>query len=314
MQFSRFGGPEVLAEAEVPDPVAGPGQVVVEVEAAGVNFADIGRIAGTYTPPERLPAVPGMEVLGRTGDGRRVMAYMTDGGYASRAVVNESDLAEVPEGLGAGEALALLVQGLTAWHLLRSSARMGAGESVVVNAGAGGVGSLAVQLAREFGAGRVIATASTDAKRALAVELGADAAVDGAVDGYWQRVLEANGGRPVDIVLDAVGGPMLDAALSALAPFGRLITYGSSSGEGHPGVQPGLLAQGNVSLGGLWLAPLMAAGPEAAAPLGDLLRLTAEGRVRPLVGAEYALADAATALQDLRDRRTTGKIVLRVEG
>ncbi|SDH17336.1 NADPH2:quinone reductase [Sinosporangium album] len=149
---------------------------------------------------------------------------MFSGGYASKAVVPARDLVEVPEKVSAGEAAALLVQGLTAWHLLRSSARVQAGESVVVNAAAGGVGSLAVQLARRFGAGRVIATASTPEKRALALELGADVAVDGAADGYRERILDANHGRPVDVVLDAIGGAVFEQALGTVASFGRLIT------------------------------------------------------------------------------------------
>jgi NADPH2:quinone reductase len=306
MQAIRHGGPEVLVPAEVPDPVPGPGETLVAVEAAGVNFADIKRLEGSYnaTPP---PFVPGSEVVGRTADGRRVMGFAQEA-YASKAIIKQP--VEVPEDLGAGEALALLVQGLSAWHLLRSAARLSPGETVVVNAAAGGVGHLAVQLAREFGAGRVIGTASTAEKRALVLELGADAAVAGEADGYAERVAEANGGRPADVVLDAVGGPVFEAALAAVAPFGRLVTYGSSSGQPPTPVDPGLLTQRNIAVVGYWLGGSLHL-PGVTEPLRDLLDLTATGRLRPLVGGAYPLTEAGRALEDLAARRTTGKLVLR---
>lgn len=306
MQATRHGGPEVLAEAEMPDPVPGPGQTLVDVEAAGVNFADLKRLEGSYNPSP-TPFVPGSEVIGRTEDGRRVMGFAGQA-YASKAVLDHP--VEVPESLGAGAALALLVQGLSAWHLLRTAARLAPGETVVVNAAAGGVGHLAVQLAREFGAGRVIGTASTAGKRALVMELGADAAVDGEADGYAERVAEANEGRPADVVLDAVGGAVFEAALGALAPFGRLVTYGSSSGQPPAPVDPGLLAQRNIAVAGYWLGGSLHL-PGTMDPLRDLLELTAAGRLRPMAGGDYPLAEAGRALEDLAARRTTGKLVLR---
>lgn len=316
MQHDRFGGPEVLKEVRVPDPVAGPGETLVEVEAAGVNFGDIKEIAGELTegPYARkgpLPHIPGMEVVGRTGDGRRVVGYIRQGGYATKAVVAERDLAALPQEVGAGAALALLVQGLTAWHLLRSVARVRPGESVVVHAAAGGTGSLAVQLAREFGAGRVIAAASTAEKRALALELGADVAIDGEADGYRQRVLDANHGQPVDIILDAVGGPVLDAAVGALGFLGRLVTYGSSSRQAAAAIPPTRLAVENITVGGFWLTPLIARDGAGGKALEELLDLTARNRLRPPGGSEYPLARARDAHEDLLGRRTKGKLVLR---
>ncbi|WP_026120139.1 quinone oxidoreductase family protein [Nocardiopsis potens] len=316
MRHERYGGPEVLEEAEVPDPVAGPGEVLVDVEAAGVNFGDIKDIAGEltegpYAAQGPLPRIPGMEVAGRTGDGRRVVGYLRQGGYAAKAAVAERDLAPLPEGVGAGEALALLVQGLTAWHLLRSVARVRPGETVVVHAAAGGTGGLAVQLAREFGAGRVIATASSEEKRALALELGADAAVDGEADGYRERILGANRGRPVDVVLDAVGGPVLDAAAGALGFLGRLVTYGASSRQAATAIPPTRLAVENLTVGGFWLTPLITRDGAGGAALEELLALTARGRLRPQVGAEYPLERARDAHEDLLGRRTKGKLLLR---
>ncbi|MFI6921136.1 zinc-binding alcohol dehydrogenase family protein [Nonomuraea spiralis] len=308
MHAERRGGPEVLTLAEVPDPVPGPGQTLVDVEAAGLNFADVERLTGSYLPPA-LPFVPGSEVVGRTADGRRVLAF-AERAYATKALVE--DPLEIPEELPAGAALALLVQGLTAWHLVRTAARVAPGESVVVNAAAGGVGHLAVQLARESGAARVIGTASTAGKRDLVLELGADAAIDGAADGYAGRVIEANGGAPVDVVLDAVGGPVFDAALHALAPFGRLITYGASGGADPRPIDPGLLSERSIAVGGYWLgAHLRRPGSDAAAPLKELIELTLSGRLRPTTGAEYELAQAGQALADLAARLTVGKVILR---
>ncbi|NRQ39924.1 zinc-binding dehydrogenase [Nonomuraea sp. NN258] len=311
IQFARYGGPEVLEEVEVPDPVVGPGQVLVDVEAAGVNFADVRQISGDYSAPDALPFIPGGEVIGHTSDGRRVMGF-TANGYADKAVLDQARMVVVPPSMRAGEALALLVQGLTAWHLLRSSARLQPGESVVVNSAAGGVGSLAVQLAKVFGAGRVVATASTMDKRSVALDLGADAAVDGEADGYAERVIEANRGMPVDVVLDAVGGQVFDAALTALAPFGRLISYGSSSGRPPEPVDPGRLAPGNVGVAAFWLKPLLAARGLEPAVMNELLELTSGGRIRPQAGGEYPLSQARQALTDLAERRTTGKVVLKI--
>ncbi|MFI7061564.1 zinc-binding alcohol dehydrogenase family protein [Kribbella sp. NPDC050124] len=312
IQVSRFGGPEVLARVEVPEPVPGPGDLLVEVAAAGVNYADTHRTEGSYGGPIELPFIPGAEVVGRAADGRRVLApTLGGGGYAEFAVVAADRAVAVPEEVGDGEALALLVQGLTAWHILRSSARVAPGESVVVNAAAGGVGSLAVQLAKVFTAGRVIAAASTPEKRDLAIRLGADVAVDSAPDGYADRVRAANGGRPVDVVLDSTGGKTMLAGLEVLGGFGRLVTYGNAAREGRPMVDAGSLAESNRAVAGFWLRPAMEYPGAYHEPLAELLRLTTTGAIRPLVGGTYALAEARRAHEDLLARKTTGKLVLR---
>jgi NADPH2:quinone reductase len=315
VQVTRFGGPETLEVTEVDAPAAGDGRLVVDVTAAGVNFADLSRIAGRYSPAVSLPFVPGSEVVGRAADGRRVVALSFDGGgFAEKAVLDADTAVDVPDGVTDEQALALLVQGLTTWHLLRGSARLVAGESVVVNAAAGGVGSLAIQLAREFGAGRVIAAASTSDKRRLARELGADAAVDSEPAGYAERVRQANDGRGADVVLDANGGAAVTAGLDALAPFGRLVSYGDATHQGRPPVDPGQLAERNLAVAGFWLRPALALPRGYREPLAELLDLTARGRLRPITGSQYPLADAARAFADLAARRTTGKVTLRVSG
>ncbi|WP_327653877.1 quinone oxidoreductase family protein [Streptomyces sp. NBC_00483] len=316
MAYERFGGPEVLAETEVADPEAGPGQTLVHVEAAGVNFGDIKQIAGAhadgpYAPSGPFPRIPGMEVVGRTTAGRRVLGYVSQGGYAAKTVVADRDLIALPDAVSAGEALAVLVQGLTAWHLLRSVARIRPGETVVVHAAAGGTGSLLVQLARQFGAGRVIATASSEDKRALALGLGADAATDGDPEGYRERVLDANQGRPVDIILDATGGPVLDSALNTLGYLGRLVTYGTSSGQPAAAIAPSRLAVDTITVAGFWLIPLIARHGATGTALKELLDLTAHHHLRPLIGAQYDLGRACDAHEDLLGRRTQGKLILR---
>src|SRR5919109_3805561 len=172
VQIEEFGGPEVLKVADVPVPEPGDGQVLIKVSRAGMNFADTHQRENTYLARYETPLVLGGEVAGTTEDGRRVVAMLPGGGYAEYAVAHEAAVYPIPDGLDDGAALALLVQGLTAWHLFRTSARLAEGESVVVISGAGGVGSLAVQLAKAFGAGHVIATASSEDKREKALELG----------------------------------------------------------------------------------------------------------------------------------------------
>jgi NADPH2:quinone reductase len=311
MQCASFGGPEVLNLVHVSEPVAVDGQLLVDVSAAGVNFADTSRIAGSYRPALELPFIPGTEVVGRTPDGRRVLApIFGGGGFAERAVVEDTHAVTVPDGVGDAEALALLVQGLTAWHVLNSCARIRRGETVVVNAAAGGVGSLAVQLAKHFGAGHIIATASTDARRDLALSLGADVAVSSDADGYAERVLDANDGRPVDIILESIGGRVFSAGLDTLANFGRLVTFGNASREGSPPVDPGVLADRNTAVMGFWLRPALTVPGTYTEPLTEMFTLVAAGILKPLTAA-YPLEDAHRAFDDLLARRTAGKIILR---
>ncbi|HET6737754.1 MAG TPA: zinc-binding dehydrogenase [Kribbella sp.] len=311
IQVTQLGGPEVLVPAELAPPVAGPDQLLVEVTAAGVNFADTHRTDGSYRGGVTLPFVPGVEIVGRTTSGRRILApiFETGGGYAEYALAPKQRAVDVPDGVTDGQALALLIQGLTAWHVLRKSARLGCGESVLVNAAAGGVGSLAIQLAKHFGAGQVIAAASTPAKREQALELGADVALDNDLDGYVDRVRAASGG--VDVVLDPTGGPAMLAGLECLKDFGRLVNYGNAGREGRPAVDPSALAQRNLSVAGFWLVPAMELPGLYVEPLEAMLDLTARKQLRPLVGAEYPLAEARRSHEDLLARRTTGKLVLR---
>jgi NADPH2:quinone reductase len=310
IQVTRFGGPDVLELADLPEPQPKPGEVLVEVSRAGVNFADTHQAENSYLAESTLPFVPGGEVVGRTPDGRRVLALPVSGGYAERAVAPEQLVFPVPDDVSDGAALALCFQGLSAWHLLTTCAHLAPDETVVVHAAAGGVGSLAVQLAKLRGAGRVIATASNAEKRQLARDLGADEALDPAPDGLTERIKEANGGTGVDIVLEMIGGRAFDASLAALAPFGRLITYGMASREEPTPVSAAKLMKRSRAVIGFWLAHCLRHPKMLHDPLTELFRLTAEGRLRPIVGGEYALSQARQAHEDMRSRQTVGKLVL----
>jgi NADPH2:quinone reductase len=310
IQIQEFGGPEVLVERELPDPVPQGDAVLLEVSAAGVNYADTHQADNSYLAPSKLPLVPGAEVVGRTPDGRRVVGLVAGGGYAERALVQPGAMWEVPDGVSDAQALALVLQGSTAWHMLRTSAQLRAGESVVVHAAAGGVGSLAVQLARRFGAGRVIAVASSDEKRAVAMGLGAEAAVDSGVEDLTAALRAANEDRPVDVVLEMAGGRVFAQSLDALAPFGRLVHYGQAAREGVPKVDPGRLMATSRGVLGFWLVHLLARPALLTEAMEDMFAAVLAGELEPLVGGAYPLADARHAHEALRSRRSQGKLVL----
>jgi NADPH2:quinone reductase len=309
IQISEFGGPEVLKLVDLPDPQPGPGQLVIDVSRAGVNYADTHQAEDSYLAKQTLPLVPGGEVVGRTSDGRRVVALVA-GGYAERAVAHSAMTFDVPDEVGDGEALALVLQGATAWHLLRTSAHLRPGESVLVHAAAGGVGSLAVQLAKTFGAGRVIATASSEDKRALALELGADVAINPGAADLKTAIEEANGGKKVDVVLEMTGGPVFDASLAALAPFGRLAVFGMASRQPPSPLNAGDLMARSRGVIGFWLAHCFARPQMLHEAMDELFALTVKGELRPIVHGEYPISEVRRAHEDIRSRRTTGKLIL----
>jgi NADPH2:quinone reductase len=309
VQIEEFGGPEVLHVVDLPKPEPSDGEVLIEVSRAGMNFADTHQRENSYLSRFETPLVLGGEVAGRTEDGRRVVAMVPSGGYAEFAVAHEAAVFPIPDGVDDGAALALLIQGLTAWHLYRTSAKLAEGESVVVISGAGGVGSLAVQLGHPFGAGRVIATASTDEKRRLALSLGADAAVDPAVEDLKGALIEANGGNQVNVVLEMSGGRVFDAAVEALAPFGRIVAYGIASREQNA-VETGRLMRKGRSVVGFWLMHCLGRRDMIEDPLADLFDRAARGELEPQMGETYALSDVRRAHEDLQGRRTSGKLLL----
>jgi NADPH2:quinone reductase len=309
VRIDEWGGPEVLRLVkDAPEPSPGPGEALIAVSRAGVNFADTHARENSYVARYDLPLIPGAEVAGTLPDGTRVAAITGTGGYAEYVAVPERAAVPIPDGVSDGEALALLLQGLTAWHLYRTCAHVQPGESVVVVAAAGGVGSLAVQLGKAIGA-RVIATASSAEKRELARRLGADAAVDVTAEDLAQRLREANGGEPVDVVLETAGGRVFDAGMEALAPFGRMVAYGISSREQNE-VRTGRLLRRSHSVVGFWLFEALKHPEMVDGPLRELFDHLAAGRLRVVEGETYPLSDARRAHEDLQARRTTGKVML----
>jgi NADPH2:quinone reductase len=310
IQITEFGGPEVLVLRELDDPEPGDGFVVLDVVAAGVNWADTHQAENTYLAAAELPLVPGGEVVGTTPDGKRVVALTNGGGYAERALAHPSLMWEVPDGVSDAQALALVLQGTSAWHLLRTSAQLRKGESVAVFAAAGGVGTIAIQLAKRFGAGRVIGLASSDEKRELAARLGADTTVDSNADDLKTALIEANDGQHLDVILEMVGGRTFEQSLSAVAHFGRLVHFGQSARKGAPAVKPGKLMATSRGVIGFWLMHLVRYPERLGEALEDMFGAVRAGELEVIVGETYPLAEARRAHEDMRARRTTGKLVL----
>ncbi len=311
-----LGGPEVLRAREVDRPSPGSGESLIQVDRAGVNFSDISRRRNGWTNPNQaLPVIPGFEVVGRrVSDGARVLGVTTrgSGGYAEYATMPDGLIFPVPDGVGDIAALAAAIQGVTAWGALVAGARLKPGDTVAVMAAAGGLGSLAVQLARLHGASRVIAVASTEEKRRLTLELGADAAIDAGPETLAENIRAANGGAGVDVLLESVGGPVTDAALDALAYDGRMVAFGQASGASNT-VSLDLLMDRSIGVSGFWATQFMRDGDGGRAAITTILRWTAEGRLRVLEGPSFPIAHASAAHAAIEARATFGKVSLSVD-
>jgi NADPH2:quinone reductase len=308
IQLQEFGGADAIEYVELEDPTPGEGEVLVEVTRCGVNFADTHTTHNDYLAEQQLPLVPGAEVAGRTADGRRVVALVGTGGYAEKAVVPESSLIPIPDEVDDEQAAGALLQGLTAMALVKRSARIEAGETILIEAAAGGTGTLAVQIAKSAGA-KVIGMASSAEKRELVEGLGADATVDSRADDLRGAILDANGGQKVDAVLHMSGGDAFDAEFAALAPLGRMVVFGNASREERT-VGTGALLQGSKAVIGFWLVHVLLRRDLAVPLIGELLGALATGALRVTIGGVYALSEAARAHEALESRATTGKLLL----
>lgn len=308
IQLTDFGGTDSMEYVDIPDPEPLDGQVVVNVSRSGVNFADTHVTRNDYLAKQELPLIPGAEVAGTTDDGRRVAAMLTNGGYAQKVAVPEAMLVPVPDGVTDDQAAAVLLQGLTAHALIHRSARLEPGETVVVEAAAGGTGSLAVQLAKSHGA-RVIGLASSDEKRELVSRLGADATVDSRAEDLTQAILEANDGNQVDAVLEMAGGKAFEQTMETLAPFGRMVAFGIASREQNE-VATGRLMRKSRAVVGFWLMHLFADPAGVANALGDLFRAVEAGDLEVVIGGVRPLSEARQVHEDLASRRTQGKLLL----
>ncbi|MBR3194862.1 zinc-binding dehydrogenase [Bosea sp. (in: a-proteobacteria)] len=324
IQYSRFGGPDVLEIVEIAAPSPGPDEVLIRVGAVGVNFFEVMMRQDRYAVTPPLPFIPGVEIAGTItalGDGvaslsvgDRVAAALyvagvQGGGYAEQVAIRADAVVRLPDETSFAGATALQVQGLTALHLLRS--HPAAGKNVLISAAAGGVGSLLVQLARRGGARRVIAMASSAEKLALAQELGADAGVDYTQPDWPAQVCALTEGAGPDLIFEASGGDIPAQCLTLLAPFGRLVLYGPLSlADFRPDAEAlKTLIFGNRTIAGFSLLPHLA--PERlASELGELFKLAIPGELRLLPGASFPLAQASAAHAALESRRTAGKLVL----
>ncbi|MFI6578042.1 quinone oxidoreductase family protein [Nocardiopsis sp. NPDC050513] len=315
--IEEHGGPEVLRLTETDDPRPGPGEVLVDVTARGVNFIDVYQREGQYDVP--LPYIPGMEAagvvaaLGEGVDGlaagQRVAWAMAPGGYADRAVVKASLVVPVPDAVTDEQAAALLLQGFTAHYLTRTVYAVDKGDTVLVHAAAGGTGLLLTQMAKERGA-RVIGTVSTEEKERLARQAGADEIIRYTRTPVAEAVRDLTGGAGVAAVYDGVGRDTFEASLASLRPRGVLALFGQSSGMVPP-VDPLRLTQaGSVYLVRPSLAHFVAEREELLGRARDLFGLLADGRLDVRIGGRYPLAEAGRAHRDLTGRATTGKLLL----
>lgn len=315
MQVEAAGGPEALRAAETPDLVPGPGELLVETAATGVNFIETYQRSGLY--PVELPFVPGAEASGTVlavgegvtafAPGDRVTSAQARGAYADRFLV-EADLAvAVPESVSLETAAALPLQGLTAHYLATSAATPQAGDTVLLHAGAGGVGLLLTQLLTARGV-RVITTAGTAEKRDLSRAAGAADSI--AYAGFADRVRELTDGEGVAVAYDGVGRDTFDESLRALRVRGALVLFGAASGPVPPFDLQRLNAGGSLSVTRPSLGHFLRTPEERARRYGDLFDAIASGDLDVRVGARFALADAADAHRALEGRETTGKVLL----
>lgn len=309
IQISEFGGPDVMKLVELTDPIPNAGEVLLDVTAVGINYADTHQTENSYLSPQTLPLVPGIEVVG-THDGNRYLASVSSGGYAEKAVAHKAVIFPIPDSVTDEQALCMLIQGTTAWHLLKTMGHLQTGESVVIHAAAGGVGTIAIQLAKLWGA-KVIAVTSSDEKSALATSLGADVVVDAKSEDLGSALRAANGGKGVDIVLEMVGGTTFDQSLLALGDFGRLLTFGMASRTAPTPVHPGSLMHGSKTISGFWLANCFGKNEMMNDVIDKLFALVAEGKLKPVIGGTYPLDQAGEAHKAMLSRSTTGKIVLK---
>ncbi len=328
MRINRPEGPQALQLEEIAQPEPGANEVLIKVAVAGVNFADqlamIPMPPGMEGGPHRVsyPNTPGFEVAGTIAglgagvkgfsDGQRVAAVLETGGYAQYAIAGIEKVVALPDELDFNQATAaLLVQGITAYGLLHDVTKIQPGESVIIEAAAGGVGSLAVQLAKLAGAGKVIGLAGSSEKLKLVEGLGADLAINYTEPNWVEQVYRATNGRGADIALDSVGGPIGGQVFSGLAPMGRMVTFGGSSNQPLPFMQMmGLLSVKGLNLmgfGGPWLRPGRAQAAQQA-----ILEYLRDGKLQVIIGQTFPLEQAAQALLALRSRQTTGKILLTV--
>ncbi|HYX68512.1 MAG TPA: NADPH:quinone oxidoreductase family protein [Terriglobales bacterium] len=307
MAVTRTGGPEVLELREMPDPQPKPGEVVVKIEAAGVNFADTMMTAGLYPGGPKPPFIPGFEFAGTVeGTGERVMGAGGTGAYAERVAAHKAALVPLPQKWSAAEGAAFLVTYLTAYFAYWM-ADVKPGERVLIHAAAGGVGTAAIELGKLMEV-ETYGTSSSDEKLAKLKKMGLDHGINYKTVDYEQAIAELTNGEGVDAVLEMLGGEHTMKSVRCLRQLGRVIVYGSATGQ-PPQFDFRTMLSKNASVHTLWLSPL-AQRPERQEALKELMGWAAQGKLHPVVGATLPLAQAAEAHRLLLGRSNFGKVVL----
>ena len=316
IQIKTTGGPEVMEVVDLPTPTPAAGQVLVKVEASGVNFIDTYLREGRYAA--ELPFTPGQEAAGTVVEvgagvsgfavGDRVAWNGTRGTYAEYACAPAADVLKIPDGIGSLQAAAVLLQGLTAHYLSHATYPISAGDVVLVHAGAGGVGLLLTQMAKRLGA-RVLTTVSTEEKAELSRAAGADKVVQYTTESFVDEVMRQTHGDGLPVVYDSVGKTTFEESLKCLRPRGLLVLYGASSGA-VPAMDPIRLMTGSLYLTRPTLKDYVRRRSDLERRAGDVFGMVSRGELHVRIGATYRLEDAAQAHRDLAGRKTTGKVLL----
>jgi len=315
--FDKLGGPEVLHVSDIPKPEAKAGTVVIRVSAAGINFADTLFRQGQYLMQPSLPDVPGVEAAGEIDSvgagvpnlkpGMRV-AGIGSRAYAEYAVIPANQVIPLPDSLSFDEGAAFPIQVLTAWHMLHTAHQTTPGQTVVVHSAAGGVGIVAVQIAKAAGA-RVIGTVSSDAKGELAKQYGADDAINYAIHDFAEETNRLTGGRGADLILDAVGATTFERGLGCVALFGHIILYGRAGGAPEP-LNLFRLFEKSAKVSGFTLYAVPPLPDVMRRGIEESLKLIAQGKLKLFVGRKFGLSEAAEAHRFMESRQSTGKLVL----
>lgn len=318
VRFHEYGDPEVLKYEDEEMPKPNKREVLIKVEAVGINYADTMRRRNNYLEHTPLPYIFGGEIAGTVVElgegvenvavGTRVLGLAAIG-YAQYTKMPARQVFPIPDFLSFEQAVTLPVQGMTAYDILKHSGQMKPGESVLVHAAAGGVGIYSVQLAKLMGAGKVIATASTDAKLELAKSLGADVGINYSNPEWYKEVKELTDGKGVDVILEMVGGEVTNQNLKCLATFGRMVVFGAASNQ-IPSINPMQLMYKNHVVAGYWLVNTISRPAMFAEGLQELLGWIQEGKLKLIVEHTYPLSEAAKAHTEMEGRQTVGKLVL----
>jgi len=324
--FRSFGDRNVLELGDAPEPQATEGELLINVERTSINYVDIRERQGTYNRPETqvggitLPRISGLQAVGRvlsaasTDDqswiGKKVVAYTPQGGgYAQVIAAKTAFCVEIPESVDANLYAALPTQGLTAYLMLTASTQVRSGESILVQGASGGVGSIAIQIAKMLGVGLILGTASTAGKLSFIRTMGANCAIDYTKDDWPQRVLEQTDGKGVDVLLESIGGDVFEKNFECLSPFGRYILFGSTRGPGRP-FAPRRLMQKSQTLTGFYLPMFLAKPALIQEALGVLVRAATERTLRPSIARVLPLSQIGENHRLLEDREIQGTIVI----